>query len=134
MSVGPILQSGLNSEYRRDFAMQGVDYPADLASNFLPKGTQQSAIDKMASLITQAAQQCPQAKICAGGYRSDPMILIVSFENLTDISTAKELLLPPVRSRSFRPMCVTVWVPSFSSDTLRTSRIAVASRAILQIS
>lgn len=81
MSVGPVLQSGLNSQYRGDFAMQGVDYPADLASNFLPKGTQQSAIDTMAGLITQAAQRCPQAKICAGGYRLDPQSLIVLFEN-----------------------------------------------------
>lgn len=52
-SVGPILQSGLGSRYRNNFAMQGVDYPADLASNFLPDGTLPSAITTMQNLLTK---------------------------------------------------------------------------------
>ncbi|TGZ83585.1 hypothetical protein EX30DRAFT_361640 [Ascodesmis nigricans] len=67
-SVGPILQSGLGSRYRNNFAMQGVDYPADLASNFLPDGTLPSAITTMQNLLTKAANDCPNAKIAAGGY------------------------------------------------------------------
>ena len=63
------MQDGLSSRYRNDFAMQGVDYPADLASNFLPEGTQTSAINTMVDLITRAATQCPNAKIAVGGYR-----------------------------------------------------------------
>lgn len=48
--------------------MQGVKYPADLVSNFLPDGTLQSAINTMADLIQRAANECPNAKIAAGGY------------------------------------------------------------------
>ena len=69
MSTGPVLQKGLNKEFKGDFAMQGVDYPADLPSNFLPGGTQKSAIEKMAQLLTDAATKCPNAKLAAGGYR-----------------------------------------------------------------
>lgn len=41
---------------------------ADLASNFLPKGTLDSAINTMANLLTRAATQCPNARLAAGGY------------------------------------------------------------------
>lgn len=68
ISVGPLLNSGLGLRYPGNFAMQGVDYPADLASNFLPEGTLSSAINTMASLLTRAAQQCPDASLAAGGY------------------------------------------------------------------
>jgi len=67
-SLGPSLKSGLNSRYRNNFAMQGVDYPASLADNFLPGGTTQDAINTMANLLTRAANECPSARIVAGGY------------------------------------------------------------------
>lgn len=48
--------------------MQGVPYPADLASNFLPDGSNQAAIATAQGLIEQVYNQCPNARIVAGGY------------------------------------------------------------------
>jgi cutinase len=68
-SCGPILQAKLKAAYKNDFAMQGVDYPADLGSNFQKAGSNAKAINTMASLLQQVASKCPKAKIAAGGYR-----------------------------------------------------------------
>ncbi|KAI5778067.1 cutinase [Geopyxis carbonaria] len=67
-TLGPTLESGLDSAFGGDFAMQGVEYPADLASNFLPDGTSKDAIKTMTALLTKMATQCPQARLVAGGY------------------------------------------------------------------
>lgn len=71
-TLGAPLKSGLERAYPGNFALQGVEYPADLASNFLPLGSGQDSIDEMARLITDVATKCPSAKIAAGGYRYFP--------------------------------------------------------------
>jgi len=81
-TLGPILSRGLSSAYRGDFAMQGVEYPADLASNALPRGTGQRSIDTMKDLVTRVATQCPNAKIAVGGYSQGTAVCAGAMEDL----------------------------------------------------
>lgn len=52
-TLGPNLRSTLNSRFPNNFAMQGVAYPADLASNFLPDGSNAEAIATAKAKIEQ---------------------------------------------------------------------------------
>lgn len=50
-------------------ATEGVDYAALLSTNLLPGGADPAGIAEMVELFNQAATQCPDSKIVAGGYR-----------------------------------------------------------------
>jgi len=67
-TLGPSLESGLSRKLNRDFALQGVEYPADLLSNVLPDGTNKMAIRTMAGLFNDIYARCPGVSIAAGGY------------------------------------------------------------------
>jgi hypothetical protein len=71
-TLGGDLKSGLGSilRYGNDFALQGVEYSAAVADNFLPLGSSERSINEMARLLTDIANKCPNARIAAGGYRS----------------------------------------------------------------
>ena len=65
---GP-LSLALKAKYGDSFiATQGVDYPASLLTNLLPKGCSPKGIAHMAGDIQLAATQCPDSQIIVGGY------------------------------------------------------------------
>jgi cutinase len=63
-------------------AVQGIDYPALLSTNFLPGGADLGGIAEMRSLLTQAASQCPGSSILAGGYSQGAALVHRAIENL----------------------------------------------------
>ncbi|KAL4804166.1 cutinase-domain-containing protein [Aspergillus unguis] len=70
--VGPKVGQELNSLTGNKAAIQGVDYPADAAGN-AQMGA--SGGPKMASLVKQAKEQCPDTKIVLGGYSQGAMVV-----------------------------------------------------------
>lgn len=67
--AGPPFFSALNSAIgAASVAVQGVDYPADVAG-FLAGGDAAGSA-KLAALVSQASTQCPSTKIVISGYRS----------------------------------------------------------------
>jgi len=83
-TLGPDLKDGLNSilRYRNNFALQGVEYPASLADNFLPLGTSTSSINEMVRLVTDIATNCPTAHIALGGYSQGAALTARTVERL----------------------------------------------------
>ena len=74
-TLGSIVGPGLASALVKDTgscAVQGVDYPADAAGNAAMGGT---GGPKMAALVNQALQQCPDTKIILGGYSQGAMVV-----------------------------------------------------------
>ncbi|TGZ78163.1 cutinase precursor [Ascodesmis nigricans] len=81
-SLGPDLRTRLRIRYPGNFAMQGIDYPAALADNFLPRGTTAQAISDTVNMITRVANDCPNAKIFAGGYSQGTAVIAAAVEDL----------------------------------------------------
>lgn len=88
-TLGPSLESGLDRAYPGQFAMQGVPYPADLVSNFLPDGSNQEAINTAANLLNQVASRCPNARIVAGGYSQGTAVISNAVEKLSESVKSK---------------------------------------------
>lgn len=67
--AGPPFFTALGSALggRSNLAVQGVDYPADVAG-FLAGGSRQG-ISRAAELVRLAQSKCPQTKIVLSGYR-----------------------------------------------------------------
>lgn len=63
----PFFQALANDIGASNLAVQGVDYPADIPG-FL-EGGDPTGSATMASLVSQAASQCPSTKIVMSGYR-----------------------------------------------------------------
>ena len=70
--IGPPLFRSLSSKLSRRVALQGVNYPADLAGN-LNMGA--SGATSLKNLVQQALSQCPSTKIALGGYSQGGLVV-----------------------------------------------------------
>ncbi|KAF2258983.1 Petfp-cutinase complex protein [Lojkania enalia] len=85
ISAGPTVADELEDEYRSDIWIQGIGLPytADLASNFLPKGTSTAAINEAKRLFNMAHEKCPNAAIVAGGYSQGTAVMAGAIPELS---------------------------------------------------
>jgi len=83
-TLGPGLESGLKRKFPGQFQLQGVEYPADLFSNFLPEGSNNPAIRQMREDITKIHTKCPETRIAAGGYSQGSALAASAIEGLSD--------------------------------------------------
>lgn len=86
---GPPTANNLKDEFGRDtVAVEGVDYPAGLTTNFLPSGGDPKGVRDMTAKIQQAAQ-CGDSIIVAGGYSQGAAITHETIEGLSPDIVAK---------------------------------------------
>lgn len=69
--IGPPLFKSLSSKLNKHVALQGVNYPADLAGD-LNMGA--SGAPNMKALVQQAVAQCPDTKIALSGYSQGGLV------------------------------------------------------------
>ncbi|KAI6711921.1 cutinase 1 [Diplocarpon mali] len=68
-SPGPPTAQGLKNIFGcREVAVEGVDYAALLASNWLPGGTDPGEARELHDLFVDAATRCPRSILLGGGY------------------------------------------------------------------
>ncbi|OAK99333.1 cutinase [Phaeosphaeriaceae sp. SRC1lsM3a] len=83
-STGPRVASALEKSFPNDVWIQGIGepYAADLASNFLPKGTSDEAIGEATKMFKLAAEKCPDAAIVSGGYSQGTAVIAATVSEL----------------------------------------------------
>ena len=68
-TVGPPTGEGLKRAFgATNVAVEGIDYAAGLATNFLPGGADLSGIREMEDLLDDAARRCPTSVLLVSGY------------------------------------------------------------------
>lgn len=116
-TLGRGLLSGLKRAFNNDAALQGVDYPADIGSNMLPKGTSDRAIATMKKLIEDIAAKCPETRIAAGGYSQGSAVATGALSTLSkDVQDRVDaaVFFGYTKNRQNRGA-----VPNFPSDKLK---------------
>ncbi|KAL1634024.1 hypothetical protein SLS56_002616 [Neofusicoccum ribis] len=78
-TVGPALADQLRSQF--DVAVQGVDYPAGLTTNFF--GGSLVGISEMRDMFNLAASKCPDTIIVGGGYSQGAALTHRSVEDIS---------------------------------------------------
>jgi len=103
MAVGPPFANALKQSFGKDnVAVQGVDYPADIAGAITGtmNPTNAPGATKMTSLVQQALQKCPSTKVVLSGYSQGASQVHGALQNLkTDankvaVSPANHKYLP----------------------------------------
>ncbi|ETS78165.1 hypothetical protein PFICI_10227 [Pestalotiopsis fici W106-1] len=82
---GPQLASSLQTSLGADrVAVQGVDYPAGLAQNLIPGGTNPDDAADMADLIANISSTCPDSQIVLSGYSQGAAMVHRATEQIDD--------------------------------------------------
>ncbi len=82
--VGPYLSDGLKNAFGEErVASQGVDYAARIATNLLPDNADPIGVTNIKRLFRQAATNCPNSVVVAGGYSQGAAITHEAIKGLT---------------------------------------------------
>ncbi|KAF9771511.1 hypothetical protein IL306_010852 [Fusarium sp. DS 682] len=85
ITVGPILVEAMQIAIP-DIWIQGVGgpYTADLASNFLPDGTNAASINEAKRLFQMSHDKCPDTPVVAAGYSQGTVVVGYALTQLAD--------------------------------------------------
>ncbi|EKG21075.1 Cutinase [Macrophomina phaseolina MS6] len=113
-TVGPALANQLKSQF--DVAVQGVDYPASLTTNFF--GGSLVGISEMRDMFNLAASKCPDTIIVGGGYR-----YVGCNRELRPGTDSQEVRVPPSRTALSRtcPPASAIASPASSLSVIPTT-------------
>ena len=76
--IGPPLFQALSSKLNKHVALQGVNYPADLAGDL---NLGKSGAGPLKKLVQKALSQCPSTKIALGGYSQGGLVIHYALNN-----------------------------------------------------
>ncbi|EHA48683.1 hypothetical protein MCOR02_006078 [Pyricularia oryzae] len=80
---GPPTANGVKAKFGAgNVAVEGVDYAAGLATNFLRGGADPVGITEMKRLIAKANAECPDSMLVVGGYSQGAALTHRAVENL----------------------------------------------------
>lgn len=72
-------------------AIQGIDYPAGLAQNLIPGGTDPGSAADGANLIANISATCPDSKIVVSGYSQGAALIHRAVEQIDDQSVLSQI-------------------------------------------
>ena len=76
--IGPPLFKALSSKLNKRVALQGLNYPADLAGDL---NLGKSGATPLKNIVQQALSQCPSTKIALGGYSQGGLVIHYALNN-----------------------------------------------------
>jgi cutinase len=84
--IGPDLARALDRRLPlgQDLTIQGVNYAALVAPNYLPGGTDLASENEMKNMLRLANTKCPQAKIVVAGYSQGAAVVHRAVEDIED--------------------------------------------------
>ncbi|KAI6777758.1 uncharacterized protein J7T54_000563 [Emericellopsis cladophorae] len=83
--IGPDLVRELEDRLDgRDLTVQGVNYDAALAPNYLPGGTDRESEEEMKSMLRLAHTKCPDADIVVSGYSQGAAVVHRGVEDIEE--------------------------------------------------
>lgn len=127
--VGPGLGRALDRRLvGRDLTIQGVNYAAALAPNYLPGGTDAASEAEMKKMLRLAHTKCPNADIVVSGYRYKPLPFETINITLTFAPTARAQPLFTVVLRTLRTRSRPRSRPLFASAIPSTAGMGNRSR------